>query len=116
MPEKHQLRTARDQAGLTQRVLRKLSGVSTSTISDIECHRGPDVPPSERRRTKTKLSTALRLASVLSQLPPGEYSVEQFARSQSLFTELEIFEALANQRAREARRRQSKQRHLRVVA
>lgn len=115
MPRKHNLRQARVEAGNTQRQLNELSGVSPSTISHIECHRGPDVPKYERRPTKTKLSTALRLAAALSQLPPGDYSLEEFILSQTLFTELEMYEALANQRQRQERRWR-RRRHLKVVA
>lgn len=111
MPQKHKLRAARDEAGYTQKSLRELSGVSTSTISHIECHRGPDVPRSEWRPTKTKLSTALKLASALSHLPPGEYSLDEFVRSQRLFTELEIYEAVRKQYAAAGRRR-----HLKAAA
>lgn len=116
MPTKHKLRAARDGAKLTQKQLKELSGVSTSTISHIECHRGPDVPKSERRPTKTKFSTALNLAAALSRLKPGEYTLAEFISAQSIFTELEIYEALANQREREARRRRRRGRHLRAVA
>lgn len=110
----HRLRTARAERGATQAVLSELSGVSTSTISNIECHRGPDVPRTERRRTNTRLSTALKLTAALSQIPTGTYTLEQFVALQDLFTEGEIYEALVNQKKRDARRKRGA-RHLSVV-
>lgn len=112
MLHKHTLRTVRDDAGLTQRRLSQAAGVSTSTISHIECHRGPDVPRSERRKTKTRLSTALKLSLALSQLPPGDYELSDFIVSQTLFTEGEIYEAVRKQFVRPRHSR----RHLRSVA
>ena len=117
VPEKHRLRTERDDANLTQRELAEVANVSTSTISHIECHRGPDVPRDKLKPTRTKLSTALKLLSALACITPGEYTLEQFAAAQSIFTEFEIFEAMKTDRLQS--RRQPKgapKRHLRAVA
>lgn len=92
MPSKHKLRDARKDADLTQRRLSGRAGVSVSTISNIECHRGPDVPLSERRLTKSKLSTALKLVQALKKMPPGQYSMEDFLANQSIFCEQEMHE------------------------
>ena len=103
---KHRLRTVRDEAQLTQRELSARARVSTSTISHIECHRGPDVPVSERRPTRTKLSTALKLSVALNRLPPGDYSFREFFGSgQTLFSEAEIYQAVRRQYARGRRSR-----------
>ena len=109
MPNKHKLRTARDGANLTQRELKELSGVSTSTISHIECHRGPDVPRDQLRTTKTKLSTAIKLMHALNNLPPGQYSLDDFVAGQSVFSKMEIYEAVRKQYTHGGR-------HLRAVA
>lgn len=125
MPQKHKLRGLRDAAGLTQKDLSWASRVSTSTISHIECHRGPDVPPSERRPTRTKLRTALKLAAALSQLPPGDYTLEEFISRQALFTEGELYEAAqtgfltTKPKPRSSRRPaqpRNSERHLRLVS
>lgn len=116
MQGKHKLRGVRDQYGLTQKQLSASSSVSSSTISHIECHRGPDVPSGERRKTKTRLSTALKLCQALNQLPPGSYSLDAFVAGQTLFSELEMYEALQNQREREAARKRRKNRRLHLVA
>ncbi|HTK39657.1 MAG TPA: helix-turn-helix transcriptional regulator [Patescibacteria group bacterium] len=112
----HRLRSARHAAQQTQRSLGAQAGVSASTISHIECHRGPDVPAEQRRKTKTRLTTALKLSAALAQLPPGDYSLEEFVERQNLFGEAELYEALVNQRARTLRRAARSTRHLRAVA
>lgn len=116
MQGKHNVRARRDAADLTQKSLGAIAGVSSSTISHIECHRGPDVPRSERRLTKTRLSTALRLSVALSGMKPGEYTLEDFVRMQNIFGENELYEAAINQRERERRRQSKQRRHLRSVA
>ncbi len=116
MPQKHKLRTARDYASLTQRELAEASHVSSSTISHIECHRGPDVPLSELRKTKTKLKTALKLLSGLGRIAPGEYTLSEFVAMQSIFTELEILEAVKDYQKREHKSKGASKRHLRLVA
>ncbi len=97
---KHRMQGVRTAKGLTQKQLGRSAGVSVSTISNIECHRGKDVPRSERRKTLTRLSTALKLSAALGQRGPGIYSVEEFADSQSLFTAAEIWEAIVNEQKR----------------
>jgi transcriptional regulator with XRE-family HTH domain len=113
---KHKIREARNTKGLTQKSLGASAGVSASTISHIECHRGPDVPRAERRPTKTRFSTALKLSVALAGIKPGDYTFEEFVKLQSHFGEAELYEALVNQQARDRRRRQRRNRHLRSVA
>ena len=116
MLQKHKLRAERDNALLTQRQLAEASHVSTSTISHIECHRGPDVPRSELRKTKTKLKTALKLLSGLGRIAPGEYTLDEFVAMQSIFTKLEIFEAMKDYQQRGHKPSNASKRHLRLVA
>ena len=98
MPQKHRLRAVRDNDGRTQKQLAADSGISASTISHIECHRGPDVPLGEWRPTRTKLQTIVNLAVALEQLPPGTYDLEEvivFAREHKIvFAPNEIHEAV----------------------
>ncbi len=117
VPEKHRLRTERAGANLTQRELAEIASISTSTISHIECHRGPDVPRDKLKPTRTKLSTALKLLSALACIAPGEYTLEQFAAAQSVFTEFEIFEAVKMNYLQQGRQpKRTSRRHLRAVA
>lgn len=77
MLQKHKLRTVRDNDGRTQKRLAVNSGISASTISHIECHRGPDVPLSEWRPIRTRAQTIIALTVALGCIPVGEYSVEE---------------------------------------
>lgn len=132
MPEKHEkiakhkLHTHRTEAGLTQKALSDISDVSTSTISNIECHRGPDVPAAQRRRTKTRFSTIEKLVlglyknvAEVGSLPAGEYAMSFFLSQQEIFTEDEVYELF---RLRNPRPRNNKsvvarpRRHLKPVA
>lgn len=119
MQGKHKLRAVRDNLGMTQKALGAAADVSPSSISNIECYRGPDVPARKRRPTKTKTATALKLAVATGKIRPGVYTVEEFVAQQTLFTEAELFEAPVNQRARE-RARKNRQvrntRHLKVAS
>jgi transcriptional regulator with XRE-family HTH domain len=108
VPTKHKLRAARDEAGFTQKQLSLRAGVSTSTISHIECHRGNDVPRSEWRPTKTKLSTAIKLAIGTGTIAAGVYTLEEFDAMQTLFPKGEIYQRV--------RRAQKGRPHLRLVA
>lgn len=116
MQGKHKLRAERDSCGLTQKELGAAAGVSPSTISHIECHRGPNVPRDQLRSTKTKLDTACRLAVAVDRIPPGEYSLEEFISMQSVFTEPEMYEAPVNQRERERRRNARNRVQLKLVS
>lgn len=116
MPVKHKLRAERTECGYTQKALGAAAGVSPSTISHIECHRGPDVPRSQLHPTKTKTDTAVRLVVALEKIPPGEYTEEEFARIQKFFTRAELFEAPVNQRKRALARQRRTTRHLRAVS
>lgn len=116
MQDKHRLRAERNNCGYTQKALGARADVSPSTISHIECHRGPDVPSRQRATTKTKQATAQKLAVALGCIKPGVYTVEQFARKQKIFTAVELFEDPSNVRKRElARQRRTNRRHLRVA-
>jgi transcriptional regulator with XRE-family HTH domain len=103
----HKLRGERNAQGLTQVELGHRASVSPSTISHIECHRGPDVPREQLRPTKTKFSTAARLVNALMgpiveehNIPAGTYSIEELVAlvngnlvdKQQIFTLLEIYE------------------------
>lgn len=119
MLEKHNLRSSRNAAHLTQKQLSNSSGVSASTISHIECHRGPNVPKSELRPTKTKLSTALRLTVALEGVAAGDYSIDDFIAQQTIFTKLEIYEAVRTgylRTARKPKRKPKATRHLEAVS
>ncbi len=118
MPEKHKLYDKRhNDAGLTQRELAEASNISTSTISHIECHRGPDVPRDRLRTTKTKLDTALKLLAALGCVSPGTYTLDAFVEAQAVFTRLEIFEAMKTDRLQNRRQpKGASKRHLRAVA
>ena len=108
MPAHHKMRAVRvGEFNWTQAQLAAASGVSTSTISDIECHRGPGTPrrTGRRRKTTTRLTTAIKLTVALEKLPPGEYYLEQFLVSQDVFGSEEMF-----------RPKRRKRRHLRAVA
>lgn len=93
VPQKHKLFSARTIKLWTQRELAELSGVSESTISRIENHRGPDVPAHLRHKTKTRFSTVLRLVAAMLAWAPGEYSLEEVIAAQNLFSVEEIYEA-----------------------
>lgn len=93
MPRKHKLYGARIDKLWTQRELSVRSGVSESTISRIENHRGPDVPASQRHKTKTRFSTVLKLVAAMLAWASDDYSLEEVIAYQTLFTPEEIYEA-----------------------
>jgi len=116
LPNKHKLRAERvDNCKMTQKALGAAAGVSPSTISNIECHRGPDVPRSQLHPTKTKTDTAVKLAVAVGKIRPGVYTLAEFVARQDLFSEAELYEALKNQLARE-RRRKRNTRHLKMAS
>lgn len=116
---KHKLRSVRVREGMTQRKLALEADVSASTISNIECRRGPDVPHSKRLPTKTKVETAAKLLVALQELPPGEYDFDKIVRAQRrrrvIFTDAEFYENPVNVRKRELARKR-RPRHLKAVA
>jgi transcriptional regulator with XRE-family HTH domain len=111
---KHRLRGERDARNWTQKTLSEISGVSRSTISHIECRRGPDVPAEKFLPTKTKLTTIVKIVGGLG-LTPGVYTVKELAKL-GIFSENEFYEADANERDRAERRRNRKRRQLPSVA
>jgi transcriptional regulator with XRE-family HTH domain len=114
---KHALRAERVSQDLTQKALGAAADVSPSTISDIECHRGRNVPAAKRHTTKTRTATALRLVVALGLLAEGEYTFEEFCRLQSIFPEDELYEALVNELAREQKRlARRNRRHLKLAS
>lgn len=133
VPQKHKLRAVRDNDGRTQKQLAADSGISASTISHIECHRGPDVPLSEWRPTRTRAHTIIALVVELGCIPVGEYSVEELivrAKKRDIpFSANEISEAvrrglvppsrrgeLRRQPVRSTTRTPARRGHLRAVA
>lgn len=130
MPQKHRLRTVRDNDGRTQKQLAADAGISASTISDIECHRGADVPLEQWRPTRTRANTIVALTVALGCIPVGEYSVEELiarAKKRDIpFAANEISEAVrrglvppsrrGESRTPTPKRRPAQRGHLRAVA
>lgn len=85
-----QLRKARLDAKLSQERLAALSGVSVQTIQYIERSHAPSSPRDESSQIATSLVTMLKLITGLKDLPPGDYTVDEFLSDQTAFTRGEV--------------------------